>query len=429
MIYEDIYAYLKDELNVMEIDPAMLGRQEIGYILFVLANMQGIKSYNNVGIFVNSEYKGAPENSIIFMPSWSNVDDEGFEKNIPVSKYIGADVFINAERRTALLIGCGGSNIINKLIKIFPLIAPWLFKPIGKKEKDFLKNIKFGDNEINSEVKYWYDKLELANASMLRMLNTIGGNLFSLEIERIDDAIRIANDKIEALRKTIENEIEHLEKARIKKLGLLASGSNKSSVVEEIKMFLNCCKDVRLVEVDGNDLTFEILTDCDIWDEAEAEQVYKNTRSVLYGDIHHKSNNHNITKKALEMLFIKRTYKIKFFGRMSINLLNKSVRNTPYLCPPSGRIYNPHISPSMTCMAQYAHVITQAMEELRLDEVLNYILMAIKSISLLDGYIMHDLVRELEHNKCIEAPDGTMMDLKDLLKEADKELNNENNFV
>lgn len=433
MIYEDIYAYLKDELNVMEIDPVILGHQEIGYILFVLANMQGIKSYDDVGIFTNVEYKGAPENSIIFMPAWCDINDEAFEKNIAVSKYINADVFVNTERRTAILLGCDSTRIIRKLITIFPLVAPWLFKSIGNKEKAFLKNLKFGYGETNPDVVCWHEKLELADANMMRMLKSLSENIFGDEIKIVNQKIESINNVIEDYRKAIEDSLSQLENLRIRKLGLLAGGTGQSSAIEEIKTFLKYCKDVKLIAVNNSVLRFEIFTDCEIWDDTEAEYVCSNQRSTLFSAIAHRTGYENaIIKRALEKLFIERTHKIKFYGKMSIDLLKKNVNNdarTMSAAVPNNRIFNPHISPSMNCMTQYASVITQAMEDMRLDEALNYILMAIKSISLFDGFIMERLIVELERNKCIEAPDGTMMNLKDLLWEAEKELNNENNNV
>ena len=310
------------------------------------------------------------------------------------------------------------------LCGLLPMLAPWClsFEGKDKDDIDFVKqylsnsfeNNQTSENNAERMFAALFEDSGIRSEFTKRELEKFSKTFLATERSHLLNRLNEINNEQERM-------ISHFEEMNTKKLeiqikiaGIEANNDRHEKVVRDITFIIDTTDGLSLVDINDDTLYFDYITPMEIWQRDDFESHIKNTESYLYTRILSVVDVKISTiEKFWRRIFDTCEYKVMFMTMFSLNfktaILRNTARNDRSLYKVAERyhcMFNPHISPDMTCMEQYSVQVAQCMSEGLYDDALGSMCMAAKSFSIPDTVIGGIFVQNCLTAPCIKTPDG-----------------------
>ena len=330
--------------------------------------------------------------------------------------------FINPERKSvAIFVDNMDMRKMHYLQCSIFAFLPWYFDPakgVSEIEMELINSLREKTHEkyedVIARIASGYD---FRSAKIRKLLS--GFETRYEKYERLDVANRIQNilQRITALNEEIGFHLREKNELDIKLLGLDNKISNTSEDSEIMEYFL-CNDRLVLISVSDDNMLFGVKTYIEYFDEDMASSAISNKHSYLYhpdgeeGTIPEAS-----VEKLMKAIFIDQILKIRVCAAYEFNL-NGSVSPRGAFnfghefrdCMP-----NPHID-GYRCLGNYQLTINELLSVRNYIAALEQCVASAKSLNFGDSVVMDLFSRAIHqvsctyNNKCIELPDGQLVD-------------------
>lgn len=232
--------------------------------------------------------------------------------------------------------------------------------------------------------------------------------------------IRETNDQILVWSERISNALVNIRQFETELIGIKTKLKSDSEESEMMNYFL-ANKHLDLRAADEGMIEFVAYDYLSYFNEDQAEKYIKNKNSYFYEELGGISADD--MEKVLTAIFIDKSMKIKMCAayRLNVERMNISARhNYPFGPDYRYMLPNPHID-QYECIGDYRQIFNQCMESRNYIQAIEQAVASAKSLNLSDVTVMCKLMRQLLGydavstdfgNKCIELPDGKMVDIR-----------------
>lgn len=303
---------------------------------------------------------------------------------------------------------------------------PWYFdkeKGVTKQEMELIESLrknKADDYErIIEEIASKYDFRSEAIKRRLRGFET------RLDKKKAEDLRSIIEDTVEEINNYSEAIGKLLAKNSERECMLLGLEQkiidNRENGGEMMDYFL-ANKRLNLVSVNDDTIRFTVKDYLTYWDRDMAEEIISNRRSYVYypggNDMSEK-----IPADDMEMLmrsiFVDEKLKIKFCSAYDLQLYGRvrGIGGFQYDYNCSDAMANPHID-FYECLGNYTQVFAELLKDRDYIGAIEQCIASCKSLNFGDSIVMSRFMETLyglrseKNNKCIELPNGTVVDPK-----------------
>ena len=325
------------------------------------------------------------------------------------------------------------------LCGLLPMLVPWCLSFEGKDVADvsFVKQYlssSFENNRASEEKAEQmfvelFEKSNIKSEFMKRQLEEFSKTFLRMEQQRLNDNIRSLKDEQNHLIERFEGVTSRLQDVKIKLAGLESNNENHKATIEDIIFTVDTTDGLSIVDIENNSLCFDYVTPMEIWQRDEFETFIANPRSYLYTRVTDIIDVKPSTiKKFWRRIFDTCEYKVMFITAFRLDFINTRLENRARddrdyfrsVAETRQCMFNPHISPTMTCMEQYHMQVAQCINEGLYSDAVGSMCMAAKSFSISDTTIGNTFVSECLNRVCVKTPDGIFKGI-DILQKIDQE--------
>lgn len=303
---------------------------------------------------------------------------------------------------------------------------PWYFdkeKGVTKQEMELIESLrknKADDYErIIEEIASKYDFRSEAIKRGLRGFETRLDEKKAEELRSIiKDAVEEINNYSEAIGKLLAKNNER----ECTLLGLEQKIiENRENGGEMMDYFL-ANKRLNLVSVNDDTIRFTVKDYLTYWDRDMAEEIISNRRSYVYYPGGNDMSS-NIPADDIEVLmrsiFVDEKLKIKFCSAYDLQLYGRvrGIGGFQYDYNCSDAMANPHID-FYECLGNYTQVFAELLKDRDYIGAIEQCIASCKSLNFGDSIVMSRFMEVLyglqseKNNRCIELPNGTVVDPK-----------------
>ena len=236
--------------------------------------------------------------------------------------------------------------------------------------------------------------------------------------ENISDYI----DQIRGYNNSISTVLNRKRDAEIRLLGLKTKIAQMEGEDSEIMEYFLCNQKLDLEYVRGSEMTFVVKDYLMYFDEDMAKTVIDNRRSYIYryiGDSMEKDD----VEKLMYAIFIDQVLKLRFCCAYRIRLGERveGLRNYDYNESYETYIPNPHID-RYSCLGNYERTMNERLADNDAIGAIEQCISSCKSLNFADSTVMEVFMERMcgrngyRHNKCIELPDGSIVDMRGAIK-------------
>lgn len=347
--------------------------------------------------------------------------------------------FINREKKNVVLyIG----NLTNQKLHFLQIgtlgFLPWYFDPekgISDDEHDLLYSLKEKTNDKYLEVlNRMIQNYDLRSVSIKAALSGFETRYERQRMREVQSEIDSIRSSIENYKRYIRDYLESKRSYDIELLGLesrVNSGDEKSEIMD----YFLANKSLVLEGSSGTNITFGVRTYLDYYDEDMLKAVLDNERSYVYYP--HGSHTHKITdddmKRLMTAIFIDQKLRMRVCGvyeiRASGSVHAQSGWN--YSMDYMGYTPNTHLD-RFACLGDYEYSIEERITEHDMIGAVEQCVASCKSLNFGDSPVMNEFMARLygvsdygTNVKCIELPDGSVVDPTEAIAWLKKEDSNE----
>lgn len=301
---------------------------------------------------------------------------------------------------------------------------PWYFDPkkgVNELEMELINSLREKTSgkyeEVISKIALQYD---FRSSKIKRLLAGFETKFERIECNNVRAQIDRVRDSIDSLNRQIGDKLRTKSGLEIRLLGLESKISSTSEDSEIMEYFL-CNSNLELLNVYDETMIFGVKTYIEYFDEDMAASAIRNKQSYLYtpgGDTSRRIPEESI-EKLMNAIFIDQTLKIKICAAYEFDL-NGAVTAKQYHdfdnnfdhCMP-----NPHID-GYGCLGNYHRAINELLEKRDYITAIEQCIASAKSLNFGDSPVMGLFSRAIHkvdctyNNKCIELPDGNVVDPK-----------------
>lgn len=326
--------------------------------------------------------------------------------------------YVNTERRcvNVFVDGLDYRKLHYLQCGIFAFL-PWYFDPekgLSKDEIELIKSLqkKTPDAYIAAMAKL-AEELDLRSMKIRKMLTGFETRYERQRIVNVEHQITQTNDSIRSYNRQIGDLLSQKNELLITLLGLQARVGQQEGK-SELMDYCLCNKNIDLVRVDNDQITFVAKGYLDNFDSDAAERMIANKSSYFYSD------NSILNKDQIELLmnalFIDQTLRIKMCAayRLPMHGCVEAISHYSYGPAYSDCTPNPHIE-HFSCLGGYEYEINNKLEEGDYVGAIDQCMASVASVNLTEGPTMNHFV-EIFHrrspgvnNRCIELPDKTVV--------------------
>lgn len=303
---------------------------------------------------------------------------------------------------------------------------PWYFdkeKGVTKQEMELIESLrknKADDYErIIEEIASKYDFRSEAIKRGLRGFETRLDKKKAEDLRGIiEDTVNEINNYSEAIGKLLAKNSER----ECMLLGLEQKIIDNRENGGEMMDYFLANKRLNLVSVNDDTIRFTVKDYLTYWDRDMAEEIISNRRSYVYypgGD----DMSNNIPADDMEMLmksiFVDEKLKIKFCSAYDLQLYGRvrGIGGFQYDYNCSDAMANPHID-FYECLGNYTQVFAELLKDRDYIGAIEQCIASCKSLNFGDSIVMSRFMEVLyglqseKNNRCIELPNGTVVDPK-----------------
>ncbi|MCD8376444.1 MAG: hypothetical protein LUD69_05825 [Oscillospiraceae bacterium] len=394
---------------------------------------QGVNGQIVVCNFSNPEVDGASSSVDTMTEYFDELDGwqrlpkmtEFYQKSFVVS------CFVNPETKSVAIFAARlNLRYMHYLQCSIFAFLPWYFDPkvgVSELEMELIQSLRerTSDRYMNCLLRL-AEKYDFRSEQIREMLDGFEfryinqeRSLVSTRIEDITQRIREFNDEIGNLLKQKADQDALL-------LGLDQKAAEGSDGESEIMQYFLCNQSLSLVDVDDTKMVFIAKGYLEYFDEDLARAAINNPRSFIYRPDGRACDNYikaEDMKKLMTAIFIDQTIKIRACAAYQFDLPGRVGCYSEYRygyefndCTP-----NPHTD-GFSCMGTYTSVINQLLEGNDYIGAIEQCIASCKSLNFGDSIVMSEFMRRLYgfsprasdriNIRCIELPDGTVVDPK-----------------
>ncbi len=205
--------------------------------------------------------------------------------------------------------------------------------------------------------------------------------------------------------------------AEIKLLGLKDKIAASEGEDSEIMEYFLCNSKLDLEYVNDSELTFVVKDYLMYFDEDMAKTIIDNNRSYVYRNS--RDFDADDVKKLMYAIFIDQTIRLRFCCAYVLRLGERVRGVSEYDYNESCNTYmpNPHID-RYSCLGNYERAMNERLRDNDAIGAIELCISSCKSLNFSDSTVMEVFMERMSgkygyrHNKCIELPDGSIVDMK-----------------
>lgn len=348
--------------------------------------------------------------------------------------------FINPEKKSVIIFV--DNFDIRKMhylqCSIFAFL-PWYFDPekgVSEIEMELITSLREKTpDKYNDVIERIASQYDFRTARIRQLLSGFETRFEKIECQNIKRQLDGERDSLRYLNQQIGEHLRLKHDLEIKLLGLESKVSSTTDDSEIMEYFL-CNDKLVLLEVTDNTMLFGVKTYIEYFEEDMAKAAINNKNSYLYrpdsedGDRYIPAES---IEKLMKSIFIDQTLKIKVCAAYEFRL-DGNVDARQYFsfnhefkdCMP-----NPHID-GYQCMGNYSRTINELLANRNYIAALEQCIASAKSLNFGDSTVMHLFARAIYHidcdynNRCIELPDGRIVDPKEAIAWLEEQEGGEN---
>lgn len=309
-------------------------------------------------------------------------------------------------------------------------MLPWYFPPEEKLNDDEMRLVrsltKDSKEEYIAALQAIYDNnnVDFRKLAIERMLDGITKKIYQQKTRSIERDLDSINDRIDSLKDELVTYMARREDKQAILFGYrnLADKAESSELID----YFQSNKFVDIYDVDLNgDITFIPFGYLTFWKDVDMKDMLEYDRSYVFSE---GSSTFNKDDRAMltRAIFIDRKIKVRMCSAYRLSIGERRARGCSGFCFPgaySSYMPNPHIG-EYGCLGSNEGAIIELLESGEYIGAIDQCIMSSRSITLSDGAVTSKFFRKLfsqTSQKCLEAPDGTIMDTKEAIEYLKKE--------
>ena len=314
---------------------------------------------------------------------------------------------------------------------------PWYFDPekgVTELEMNLIKSLREKSpnmyEDCIAEIARQYD---FKTARVRKLLAGFETRFERQECEKIRGNIQSIDYNIDSLSSQIADYLKRRRDNEIKLLGLetrIAKGNEESEIME---YFLSNDK-LHLESVNNSTMTFVATGYLEFFDEEYAKSVIDNDDSYVYLPRGRRCNNyiqHDDMKMLMEAIFLKQSIRIKMCAayRFEFGVQVAGLKGYHYSSDFREFTPNTHID-AYQCLGNYRQAINQLIKDNNYIMALEQCIASVKSLNFGDSTVMSEFMSRMygisDYNvniRCIELPDGRVVEPKEAIEYLKSEVN------
>lgn len=386
------------------------------------------RDYRDGNIIIHSFEGNASDNLAAFkiIEKEFTLNNSGFERIVKVTEFFRKTFYslcyVNpAQRKVVIFVDHLNIRRMHYLQCAIFAFLPWYFDPnagVTEDEMELIQSLR----ETTPE-RYMAAITKIASAYDFRSMhirNSLKG-FETLYEKRQCDSLRnnIQNyiRKIRDYNDQISNVLRNKNDAEIRLMGLEEKITRLEGEDSEIMEYFLCNTKLDLEYVEGSKLTFVVKDHLLYFDEDMAKTIIDNYNSYIYR--HSRSFDCEDVKKLMYAIFIDQVLKLRFCCAYEICLGERvtGLRGYNYNESCDTYIPNPHID-RYSCLGNYERTMNERLVENDAIGAIEQCVSSCKSLNFSDSTVMEVFMDRMcgrdgyRHNKCIELPDGIVVDMK-----------------
>lgn len=215
----------------------------------------------------------------------------------------------------------------------------------------------------------------------------------------------------------IANILRQKYDAEIRLLGLKDKIAASEGEDSEIMEYFLCNTKLDLEYVNNSDMTFVVKDYLMYFDEDMAKTIIDNNRSYIYRNS--RNFDADDVKKLMYAIFIDQTIRLRFCCAYTLRLGERvrGLSDYDYNETYSTYMPNPHID-RYSCLGNYERTMNERLRDNDAIGAIELCISSCKSLNFSDSTVMETFMARMtgehgyRHNKCIELPDGSVVDMK-----------------
>lgn len=348
--------------------------------------------------------------------------------------------FINPEKKSvAIFVDNMDMRKMHYLQCSIFAFLPWYFDPekgVSEIEMELISSLREKTSakyeDVIARIASQYD---FRTARIRQMLSGFETKYERIECDNVRSQLDRIRSNIDSLNRQIGDQIHTKNDLEIKLLGLETKVANSSEDSEIMEYFL-CNDRLVLLSVSDNRMVFGVKTYIEYFDEEMALSAIKNRHSYLYVPEGRKCNEYipeDSIEKLMRAIFIDQILKIRVCAAYEFNL-NGSVNARQGFCFDHNFrdcMPNPHID-GYQCLGNYHRAINELLTKRDYITAIEQCIASAKSLNFGDSPVMTLFSKAVYHvgcnynNRCIELPDGKIVDPKGAVAWLEEQESGEN---
>lgn len=348
--------------------------------------------------------------------------------------------FVNPERKSVAIF-------VNKLdmrkmhylqCSIFAFL-PWYFDPekgVSEIEMELINSLREKTSgkyeDVIARIANQYD---FRTARIRQLLSGFETRYEKIECDRVRNQIERTIENIDSLNEQIGDNLRNKNELEIRLLGLERKMQETGEDSEIMEYFL-CNNKLVLTRVTDSEMEFGVMTYLEYFDEDMAMSSIRNHNSYLYAPTGRSCNRYipeESMEKLMKAIFIDQILKVKVCAayKFSLNGSVHGIHNYHFGHEFRDCMPNPHIN-GHSCLGNYSTVINGLLSKRDYIGAIEQCVASAKSLNFADGTVMSLFARAIYqiectyNNKCIELPDGKVVDPKGAIAWLEEQESGEN---
>jgi len=348
--------------------------------------------------------------------------------------------FVNPERKSVAIF-------VNKLdmrkmhylqCSIFAFL-PWYFDPekgVSEIEMELINSLRERtSNKYEDVIARIANQYDFRTAKIRQMLSGFETRYERIECDNVRAQIERTIGSIESLNSQIGQHLRNKNELEIKLLGLERKMQLSGEDSEIMEYFL-CNNRLIPLRVTDTNLLFGVITYIEYFDEDMAMSAINNRNSYLYAPDGRSCNRYipaESMEKLMKAIFIDQKLKIKVCAVYQFDLNGdvSGIRHYQYGHEFHDCMPNPHID-GYHCLGNYQTAINRLLSDRNYIGAIEQCIASAKSLNFGDSTVMNLFARAIYkidcsyNNKCIELPDGKVVDPKGAIAWLEEQESGEN---
>lgn len=338
--------------------------------------------------------------------------------------------FVNRENRNVVVVtdGLDVRRLHYLQCAIFPMM-PWYFNPdegVTQLEMDLINSLRERESDKYLEIiGKFASQYDLRTAHIRKALK---GFEHIVERQQLEEAMSLNSSylaRIENIQRELSDVLSNKRNNDIFIMGLNDAINSESDHDSEIMEYFLANKSLILDNIDREVITFGVKGYFENYDMDLAETIITNPRAEFYCN-YLSSTSKNMSNgdmhRLMAAIFLDKKLKMRVCAKYRFSTTRSGgISGASYDYEYNGYTPNPHID-QYSCLGNYERIINECLASRDYVMAIEQCVASCKSLNFGDSCVMKEFGNRLFGNrgdintKCIELPDGTVVDPVDAVK-------------